>query len=429
MKIWHLENEYDAFIASVCSGREGRKADVGARVARIKAEVLEKGDAALVAYGRQLDGWTRDYPLKVSREEIEAAASRVARDDLAALRAMVRNVTLFHRGQKGRARTYRRQGLKVTERPVPVERVLVYVPGGTAPYPSSLIMGVVPAQIAGVKEIYATTPGRDGAVNPHIAAAARILGITDLYRIGGAQAIYAFAYGAGSIPRVDMIVGPGNAYVEEAKRDVYGRVGIDMLAGPSELVILAAERTSPKVLACDLISQAEHDKMATVGLFSPSQEELYEVLRCTERLIASDINEKRRGILETAWHANGFLVHYTRVEDAVRAIDRIAPEHLEVIGDEKLAESIRYAGITYVGPLTPVAMGDYAIGTNHVLPTGGAGRFSSGLSVERFTKRQVLVKIEGSFLKKHGEWAARLAGTEGLYAHGEAIRARKELTR
>ena len=426
MKIWHLENEYDAFIASVCSGREGRKAEVGARVARIKAEVLEKGDAALVAYGRQLDGWTRDYPLKVSREEIEAAASRVARDDLAALRAMVRNVTLFHRGQKGRARTYRRQGLKVTERPVAVERALVYVPGGTAPYPSSLIMGVVPAQIAGVKEVYATTPGRDGAVNPHIAAAARILGVTDLYRIGGAQAIYAFAYGAGSIPRVDMIVGPGNAYVEEAKRDVYGTVGIDMLAGPSELVILAAERTSPEVLAWDLFSQAEHDEMATVGLFSPSQEELYELLRCIERLMASN---KRRAIIERSLAANGFLVHYTRVEDAVLAIDRIAPEHLEVIGDEKLAEGVRYAGITYVGPLTPVAMGDYAIGTNHVLPTGGAARFSSGLSVERFTKRQVLVKIEGSFLKKHGEWAARLAGTEGLYAHGEAIRARKELTR
>jgi histidinol dehydrogenase len=339
---------------------------------------------------------------------------------------MVRNVTLFHRGQKGRARTYRRQGLKVTERPVAVERALVYVPGGTAPYPSSLIMGVVPAQIAGVKEVYATTPGRDGAVNPHIAAAARILGVTDLYRIGGAQAIYAFAYGAGSIPRVDMIVGPGNAYVEEAKRDVYGTVGIDMLAGPSELVILAAERTSPEVLAWDLFSQAEHDEMATVGLFSPSQEELYELLRCIERLMASN---KRRAIIERSLAANGFLVHYTRVEDAVLAIDRIAPEHLEVIGDEKLAEGVRYAGITYVGPLTPVAMGDYAIGTNHVLPTGGAARFSSGLSVERFTKRQVLVKIEGSFLKKHGEWAARLAGTEGLYAHGEAIRARKELTR
>jgi histidinol dehydrogenase len=425
MKIWHLESEYDAFIASVCAGREGRKADVRVKVERIKAEVLAKGDAALVAYGRQFDGWTADHPLKVRPEELEAAASSVGKDDLRALRAMVRNVTLFHRSQRCRGRTYRRQGLKVTERPVPVERALVYVPGGTAPYPSSLIMGAVPARIAGVGGVYATTPCRDGAVNPHIAAAAQLLGITDFYRIGGAQAIYAFAYGVGSIPKVDMIVGPGNAYVEEAKRDVYGAVGIDMLAGPSELVILAAERVPPEVLAWDLFSQAEHDEMATVGLFSPSQEELYGLLRCMERLISSN---KRRTIVERSLAANGFLVHYTRVEDAIRAIDRIAPEHLEVIGDEKLAEAVRYAGITYVGPLTPVAMGDYAIGTNHVLPTGGAGRFSSGLSVERFTKRQVLVKIEGSFLKKHGEWAAGLAGTEGLYAHGEAIRARKELS-
>ncbi len=424
MKIWHLESEFDAFIEAVCSAREGRKADVRGRVAAIKAGVVEKGEAALCAYGRQFDGWTRDYPLKVSDEEIEACASGIGKEEKLALQAMIRNVTLFHRSQRQRVRTYRRQGLKVTDRPVPVETALVYVPGGTAPYPSSLVMGAVPARIAGVERIYATTPAHDGAINPHIAAAAKLLNVTGLYRIGGAQAIYAFAYGVGSIPKVDMIVGPGNAYVEEAKRDVYGTVGIDMLAGPSELIILAEERMSADALAWDLFSQAEHDEMATVGLFSPSQEELYGLLKCMERLIGGN---KRRAIVERALAKNGFLVHYTSVEDAIRAIDRIAPEHLEVIGDEKLAERIRYAGVTYIGPLTPVAMGDYAIGTNHVLPTGGAGRFSSGLSVERFTKRQVLVKIDESFLAKHGEWAARLADTEGLYAHGEAIRARKEL--
>ena len=305
-----------------------------------------------------------------------------------------------------------------------MERALVYVPGGTAPYPSSLVMGAVPAHIAGVREIYATTPARDGSINPYIAAAALLLGITDVYRIGGAQAIYAFAFGAGGIPKVDMIVGPGNAYVEEAKRDVYGRVGIDMLAGPSELVVLATEPFPPAILAWDLFSQAEHDEMATVGLFSPSEEELYGLLKSMERLISSN---KRREIVERALNANGFLVHYTNMEDALAAIDAIAPEHLEVMGDEAVAERIRYSGVTYVGPHTCVSMGDYSIGTNHVLPTGGAGRFSSGLSVERFTKRQVLVKIEGSFFRKYGEDAARLADIEGLYAHGEAIRARKEL--
>ena len=424
MKIWHLEKEYDSFVAAIASAREERKAGVRNKVQAIRAAVLEKGEAALMAYARQFDGWMQDYPLEVSRDELERAASTLGKKDERALKGMIENVTLFHRSQKQRQRTYRRQGLKVVERPVPVERVLVYVPGGKAPYPSSLVMGAVPARIAGVKEIYATTPAHGGNLNPHIAAAALLLNITGVYRIGGAQAIYAFACGAAGVPRVDMIVGPGNAYVEEAKRDVYGRVGIDMLAGPSELVVLVTEPFPPATLAWDLFSQAEHDEMAMVGLFSPSKEELYGLLQCMERLISSN---KRRDIVERALSTNGFLVHYTKVETALAAIDAIAPEHVEVIGDEAVAEKIRYSGITYVGPHTCVSMGDYYIGTNHVLPTGGAGRFSSGLSVDRFTKRQVLVKIEGSFFRKYGEDAATLADMEGLYAHGEAIRARKEL--
>ena len=424
MKIWHLEKEYDSFVAAIASAREERKAGVRNKVQAIRAAVLEKGEAALMAYARQFDGWMQDYPLEVSRDELERAASTLGKKDERALKGMIENVTLFHRSQKQRQRTYRRQGLKVVERPVPVERVLVYVPGGKAPYPSSLVMGAVPARIAGVKEIYATTPAHGGNLNPHIAAAALLLNITGVYRIGGAQAIYAFACGAAGVPRVDMIVGPGNAYVEEAKRDVYGRVGIDMLAGPSELVVLVTEPFPPAVLAWDLFSQAEHDEMAMVGLFSPSKEELYGLLQCMERLISLN---KRRDIVERALSTNGFLVHYTKVEAALAAIDVIAPEHVEVIGDETIAEKIRYSGITYVGPHTCVSMGDYYIGTNHVLPTGGAARFSSGLSVDRFTKRQVLVKIEGSFFRKYGEDAATLADMEGLYAHGEAIRARKEL--
>ena len=221
--------------------------------------------------------------------------------------------------------------------------------------------------------------------------AAVLLGIRDVYRLGGAQAIYAFALGIGSIPKVDMIVGPGNAYVEEAKRDVYGQVGIDMLAGPSELAILVAGSFPPTILAWDLFSQAEHDEMATVGLFSSSKEDLYNLMKEMERLLAQNA---RRATVEKALQANGFLVHYASLDKAVEAINRIAPEHLEVIGDESVARNIRYPGIIYVGPETCVSMGDYYIGTNHVLPTGGAGRFSAGLSVDRFTKRKVLVKID-----------------------------------
>jgi histidinol dehydrogenase len=424
MKVWHLDREYDQFIAAVTSAREKRKAGIRDIVEGIKAEVLKRGERAIIDYAKKFDGWTGDYSLDVSREELEEAASSVGRKDRSALTGMIHNVTRFHRSQRQRPRTYRRKGVTVSEEAVPVERALVYVPGGTAPYPSSLIMGVVPAKIAGVREIYGTTPTHDGHINPYIAAAALMLDIKGLYRASGAQAIYGFTHGIGSLPKVDMIVGPGNAYVEEAKRDVYGQVGIDMLAGPSELIVLATETFPPHVLAWDLFSQAEHDEMAMVGLFSPSLDDLYGLLKNMERLASLN---KRRKIVEGSLGAQGFLVHYTRREDAVAAIDRIAPEHLEVIGDEKVADEIRYSGITYVGPHTCVAMGDYYIGTNHILPTGGAGRFSSGLSVERFTKRKVLVKIDRSFLTKYGDKAVRLAEIEGLYAHGEAIKARKEL--
>jgi histidinol dehydrogenase len=424
MRIWHLDREYDQFIAAITSAREERKAGVREIVEAIKTEVLKGGEGAIVAYARKFDGWNRDYALKVSKDELREAASSVAQKDRLALKGMIENVTRFHRSQGPRPRNYRRQGLTVTEEAVPVEKALVYVPGGTAPYPSSLVMGVVPARIAGVREIYATTPAHDGRINPYIAAVALMLDITDLYRIGGAQAIYGFTAGVGSLPKVDLIVGPGNAYVEEAKRDVYGQVGIDMLAGPSELIVLTTEGFRENILSWDLFSQAEHDAMAMVGLFSPSLEDLYGLLKSIERLIGLN---KRREIVEKALGANGFLVHYTKIEDAISAINRIAPEHLEVIGDERVADRIDYSGITYVGGHTCVAMGDYYIGTNHVLPTGGAGRFSSGLSVERFTKKKVLVKIDKSFINKYGDNAARLAEIEGLWAHSEAIKARKEL--
>ena len=241
MKVWHLEQEWDAFLEAVISGREQKKAGVQESVRAIKKQVVEGGEDALRALSARFDGWQKEYPLKISIDEIKEAAGRIEKKDLPVLKGMIRNVRLYHRSQAInalRGRTYKRKGLEVKEEPVPVERALVYVPGGQVPYPSSLVMGVVPAQVAGVKEIYVTTPTHDGVLNPYIAACCILLGIRDVFRLGGAQAIYAFALGTGTIPRVDLIVGPGNAYVEEAKRDVYGRVGIDMLAGPSELAVL-----------------------------------------------------------------------------------------------------------------------------------------------------------------------------------------------
>lgn len=424
MKIWDLDKEYDRLMPFIQEGREKRKTQIGPAVADIKKAILERGEAALVEFSKKWDGWKEEYPLKVSEEEIKAAAARIPKSDVAVIKGMIKNVRAFHRSQKARKRTYRSPGLFVQEEAVPVERAMVYVPGGTAPYPSSVTLGVVPAQLAGVKEVYVATPSKNGLINPYILAACHFLGVNDVYRIGGAQAIFAFTYGTPPVPKVDIIVGPGNAYVEEAKRDVYGRVGIDMLAGPSELVIIATEPFSPRALAWDLMSQAEHDEMALVGLFSPSRAHLEEVEKNIDELITLS---PRMVVTRKALDDNGFLAHCTDMEKAIALANMIAPEHMELIGDEDAGARIFYAGILYVGPATPVALGDYYIGTNHVLPTSGAGRFTGGLSVDTFTRRKMVVKVEGEFLKEYGDNAARLADIEGLFAHGEAIKARKEL--
>jgi len=424
VKVWDLDREFDGFIASIIEGREKKRQNIGAAVETVKNEIMAKGEQALVEFSKKWDGWRETYPLKVAEEELKESAARIKKKDVDILRGMIRNVASYHKSQGGRARTYRRKGLVVKETFVPVESALIYVPGGKAAYPSSLVMGVVPAQIAGVKRIFVTTPTTDGALNPYVSAACMLLNVKDIYRIGGAQAIYAFAYGVGSIPKVDMIVGPGNAYVDEAKRDVYGIVGIDMLAGPTELVVLCTYAFSPDVVAWDMFSQGEHDEMATVGLFSPSREHIYDVMKSMERLI---VTNERKDVIEKALKSNSFLVHYKDIDRAADAINRIAPEHMELIGDESISEKILYPGIIYVGPHTPVAMGDYYIGTNHVLPTGGAGRFTAGLSVDRFTKRRVLVTIDKQFLSKYGDKAVKLARIEGLFAHGESIKARKGL--
>jgi len=425
MKVWDLEKEFDPFLSFAIGGREKKRRNIRSAVEEIRNQLLEDGDRALVEFSMKWDGWTKPYGLKLNEEEIAAGASGVNRKDFSVLRGMIRNVRAFHRRQGGGKRTYKRDGLLVREKLVPVEKAVVYVPGGTAPYPSSLIMGVVPAQLAGVREVMVATPAKSGITNPYILAAAQLLGVKDVYRVGGAQAIYAFSYGIGTIPKVDMIVGPGNAFVEEAKRDVYGRVGIDMLAGPTELIILCTEPFSPDVVAWDLFSQTEHDEMATVGLFSRSKEHLYGTLKAMEKQMKSNT---RREIIEKALKQNSYFVFFREIENAVKAINLIAPEHMELIGDETTEKDILYPGIIYLGPHTPVAMGDYYIGTNHVLPTGGAGRFTAGLSVDRFMKRKSVVKISKEFLDRYGDQAIRLSEIEGLFAHGESIKARKELT-
>lgn len=422
MKIWELEKEKEELFDFIFKGRQKTKTDVRKAVMSIKDEVLSRGEEGIKRLSAKYDKWDKDYPLKIESSEIEDLAKKVGKKDIAVLKGMINNVRLFHKDQGAKKRVYKRKGLSVYEDHVPVERALLYVPGGLAAYPSSLIMAAVPAQIAGVKHIYVTTPTPYGMLNPYVAAALSLLGLYDVYRIGGAQAIYAFSYGIGTIPKVDLVVGPGNAYVDEGKRDVYGLVGIDMLAGPSELIVLVTEEVSPNIVARDLFSQAEHDEMATVGLLSDSKRFIEDVIKETERLLV--INE-RKDIIESVIRANSFFVHFKDIKTAIDFINTIAPEHMEFMADDNFAEKVLYPGIVYIGEMTPVAMGDYYIGTNHILPTGGAGRFTAGLSVDTFKRRRVRVKMDKDFFERFGGKAERLARIEGLFAHAEAIKARK----
>lgn len=422
MKTWGLEKERDDLFDFIIKGRQHTKTNVKKAVEAIRDEVLSKGEEAIKRLSAVYDKWDRDYSLKIEPDEIEDFARTINRKDLSVLKGMINNVMLFHKGQGAKKRTYKRKGLIIKEDYIPVEKALIYVPGGLAAYPSSLIMGVVPAQIAGVKNIYVTTPTQKGILNPYVAATLLLLGIKDVYRIGGAQAIYAFSYGIGSIPKVDIVAGPGNAFVDEAKRDVFGLVGIDMLAGPSELIVLVTKDIPPEIVARDLFSQAEHDEMAMVGLLSNSMKFIEDVIKNMERLMV--INE-RKDIIERAIKANSFFVYFKDIDNAIEFINAIAPEHMELMGEENLTEKIFYPGIIYIGEMTPVAMGDYYIGTNHVLPTGGAGRFAGGLSVDTFRRRRVRVKMNKIFYERFGVKAERLARIEGLFAHAEAIKARK----
>lgn len=422
MKIWELDREHSELLSHLFRLRSRKGKSVRAQVLRIKKRIEQDKERGILEFCKKYDGWDKDYPFQLTKEEIADGAGKIDKGDVRVLKGMVERVRACHRPQKSGREIIRKEGLRVEEDYVPVERLLIYVPGGRASYPSSLVMAAVPATYAGVKNIYITTPAPGGIVSPYILACAEILGIENVYRIGGAQGIFAFALGIG-VPKVDMIVGPGNAYVEEAKKECFGLVGLDTVAGPSELLVLAKKPVFPDLVARDLLSQAEHDEMAIIWLFSPSTEYIRQVMDCAS---AYAKEAERKGIIKKVLANNAFFVHYESEEMAINVINRIAPEHLQIIGDGNLKDKILYAGITYIGITTPTALGDYYIGTNHILPTGGAGRFLGGLSVETFRRKRVMVKTDYSFIRKYGKNAARMAEIEGLHCHREAINARKE---
>ncbi len=390
-------------------------------VASIIDEVRLRGDAALIEYAAEFDGQVmRAEDLKISRDTLSEAAAKADGDVVNALREAIRNVQAFHEHERVSSwEVNGRNGVCLGQRVMPLDRVGMYVPGGTASYPSSVVMNVVPAQVAGVNRIVVASPPRAIQQNPAVAAALVELNVTEVYAVGGAQAIAAMAYGTETIPRVDKITGPGNKYVSAAKRYVFGVVGIDSLAGPSEVVVIADDTACASYVAADLLAQAEHAEDASAILITISDRLAGEVTR----EISDRIPELPRAqIIEKSLKDYGAIFLVDDLEQACLLVNELAPEHLEIIteDDEGVSKSIRNAGAIFLGAYSPEAVGDYLAGPNHVLPTGGAARFSSALSVHDFLKRTNLISYQASELKRTAPLIAALARAEGLEAHARS---------
>jgi histidinol dehydrogenase len=395
-------------------------------VAGILRDVAERGDAALLEHTRRLDRLDAASvdELRVPREELERAAASLDPALLASLRRAADNVRRFHERQREHGFVdLLPDGSLLGQRVTALRRVGIYVPGGRAAYPSTVLMNAIPAAVAGVEEIAMVSPAPDGEVAPVVLAAAHVAGVTEVIRAGGAQAVGALAFGTASVGRVDKIVGPGNKWVAEAKRQVFGRVDIDMVAGPSEILVIADELADARHVAADLIGQAEHDPDAIAWLVTTCAAHLTEVPREIERLLEAN---PRREVARAALEANGAIVQVPDLAAAAELADLRAPEHLELLVMEPLllAGRIRNAGAIFLGSWSPEPVGDYFAGPNHVLPTGGTARFASPLGVYDFLKRTSLIGYSAERLRRDAADVVRLAESEGLHGHAEAVRVR-----
>ncbi|SHM22790.1 histidinol dehydrogenase [Rhizobacter sp. OV335] len=399
------------------------------RVAAILADVQARGDAALLEYTQRFDGLTAASvaSLEITRDELQAALQAITPAQRAALEAAAQRVRSYHQRQLdacGRSWSYRDEdGTLLGQKVTPLDRVGIYVPGGKAAYPSSVLMNAVPAKVAGVGEIVMVVPTPKGDRNAMVLAAAAIAGVDRAFTLGGAQAVAALAYGTATVPAVDKITGPGNAYVASAKRRVFGKVGIDMIAGPSEILVLADGSTPPDWVAMDLFSQAEHDELAQSILLCPDAAYIARVAEAIERLLP---DLPRRDVIRASLEGRGALIHTRSMEEACEISNRIAPEHLEVSSAEpaRWEPLLRHAGAIFLGAFTSESLGDYCAGPNHVLPTSGTARFSSPLGVYDFQKRSSLIEVSEAGAQVLGPIAAELAYGEGLQAHARAAELR-----
>ncbi len=400
-------------------------AAIETRVAEILADVRKRGDAAVLEYTARFDHLTADAlsALELTRDELKSAFDGLPADQAKALTQAAERVRRYHERQKqanGESWSYRDEdGTLLGQKVTPLDRVGIYVPGGKAAYPSSVLMNAIPAQVAGVPEIVMVVPTPRGEKNPLVLAAAYVAGVHRAFTIGGAQAVAALAYGTATVPRVDKITGPGNAYVASAKKHVFGQVGIDMIAGPSEILVLADGTTPPDWVAMDLFSQAEHDELAQSILLCPDAGYIARVREAIERLLP---DMPRRDVIKASLEGRGALIHTRSMEEACEISNRIAPEHLEVSSADphRWEPLLRHAGAIFLGAYTSESLGDYCAGPNHVLPTSGTARFSSPLGVYDFQKRSSLIEVSEAGAQALGPIAATLAYGEGLQAHARA---------
>jgi histidinol dehydrogenase len=422
------DSDFDAALGALIAFESAQDPAIDATVAAIVDDVRTRGDAALLEYSRRFDGLdvADAAALEIPPDALRDAFCAIATPERDALTEAADRVRRYHERQKtGGFMLSEPDGTELGQRVTPLDRAGIYVPGGKAAYPSSVLMNAMPARVAGVPEIVMAVPTPGGARNPLVLAAAHLAGVTRVFTIGGAQAIAALAYGTATIPAVDKICGPGNAYVAAAKRRVFGVVGIDMVAGVSEIVVVADETANPDWIALDLFSQAEHDEMAQAILVTPDSALIDRVEQSAQRLLAG---MPRAPIIEASLARRGALVHTRDLDEACAVVNRIAPEHLElaVADPDSLLPKIRHAGAIFLGHYASEVLGDYCAGPNHVLPTGRTARFSSPLGVYDFEKRSSVLRIYKAAARKLGPIAATLARGEGLIAHARSAEARNE---
>ena len=420
IKIYNLSLEKREEVFNI----EKPQVKVSSIVSDIINTVKKEGDKALFYYNKKFDG-ADITSLKVTEEEIESAYNSVDEKFISILKEASNNIREFHLLQKREGFELKREnGVIVGQKITPIERAGIYVPGGTAAYPSTVLMDSIPAIVAGCERvIMVTPPNKEGKINPVILTAAKIAGVKEIYKVGGAQAIAALAYGTESIDKVDKIVGPGNAFVAEAKRQVYGEVSIDMIAGPSEILVIADGKSNPKFVASDLLSQAEHDKLASAVLIT---DDLDFAKKVQEEIEVQIPLLERAEIARASIDNNGKIIVTSSIEKAIETANLIAPEHLEICLDEpyKYLDKIKHAGSVFLGRYCPEAVGDYFAGSNHTLPTSGTARFSSPLSVDDFIKKTQYVYYDENSLEKVADKIDYFAKKEGLTAHGKSVTVR-----